>query len=333
MERITTSRVPWLLALLSIAVLTSPRLLAQDDELRGKMSMSVYVSLVGRGSGALGVNGAELRLSMEQQLHDMGITVLPHGNPPNFPVLVLTVDQDLFELVTTVTQPNTGNSGTLRQPVVSYSMKIELRQLAPGRTIAMRPIEDVAIWSKSVAEQKVMGTASWRITGEALDLATQFVTAWQRANPGTHPATADKPLPVVNVSALKTSASGPGQALYSEGNCPTRAAGGCVVDVGRSVIDSIEAVPNAQFEMVAKQLGDLQKRGQKVITCVYGPSNAQAKTGFVTYHFWYQSAPPDILRLLTSAFPHPFMNLGRVAVNGCPSTRDAADEIQTSRFN
>jgi hypothetical protein len=219
------------------------------------------------------------------------------------------------------------------QPVVGYSMKIELRQLAPGRTIAMRPIEDVAIWSKSVGAQQVMGTASWRIPGEALDLATQFVNAWQRANPGTHPPTADKPMPVVNVSALPATASGPGQSLYSGGNCPTRAAGGCVDTVSRGLIDSVEAVPNAQFDMVAKQLDTLRQRGQKVITCTYGPINAQAGTGFVTFNFWYQSAPPDILKLLTSAFPHPFMNLGRVAVNGCPSTRDAADEIQTSRFN
>src|SRR5215212_9947485 len=105
----------------------------------------------------------------------------------------------------------------------------------------MRPIEDVAIWSKSVVAPQVMGTAAWRIPGEALKRATQFVNAWQRANPGTHVPTADQPMPVVNVSALKASASGPSQSLYAEGGCPTRAAGGCVVEVGRGVIGSIEA--------------------------------------------------------------------------------------------
>jgi len=333
MKAITTSRPAWVLVLLSLVVLTAPRAFAQDDALRAKMSMSVYVSMSGKSSGGLGVNGAELRMSMEQQLHDMGITVLPHGDPPNFPVLVLTVETDMSELVTTVTRPGTGNSTTSRQPMVEFSMKIELRQLAPGRTIAMRPIEDVAVWSRSVPTQRVFGTTSWQIPGEALNLASQFVTAWQRANPGTHPPTADKPMPVVNVSALPASAAGPGQSLYADVTCPTRAAGGCVQTVFRGVIDSIEAVPNALHDMAGKQLEDQQKRGQKVITCVYGPSNAQAKTGFVTFNFWYQSVPPDILKLLTSAFPHPFMNLGRVAVNGCPSTRDAADEIQTARFN
>ena len=52
--------------------------------------MSVYVSLL--GETGYGVNGAELRLSLEQQLHEIGINVLPHGNPPNFPVLNLTVN-------------------------------------------------------------------------------------------------------------------------------------------------------------------------------------------------------------------------------------------------
>ena len=73
--------------------------------------------------------------------------------------------------------------------------------------------------------------------------------------------------------------------------------------------------------MVMKQLADLQQRGQKVIACVYGPINTQARTGYVTFHYWYQSAPPEILKMLTSAFPHPFMNLGRVAVTACPATK------------
>ena len=61
---------------------------AQNEALRGKMAMSVYVSVYGDNE----INSAEFRLSLEQQLHDMGITVLPHGDPPNFPVLNLTIN-------------------------------------------------------------------------------------------------------------------------------------------------------------------------------------------------------------------------------------------------
>jgi hypothetical protein len=75
------------------------------------------------------------------------------------------------------------------------------------------------------------------------------------------------------------------------------------------------------------------QRGQKVIICTYGPANVQAKTGYVTFNYWYQSAPADILKMLTSAFPHPFMPLGRVAVSACPATKAAANVVYASRFN
>ena len=58
------------------------------------------------------------------------------------------------------------------------------------------------------------------------------------------------------------------QSLYSGGNCPDPAGGGCVSTISRGVIDSVQGVPNAHREMVKKQLADLQQRGQKVITCV-----------------------------------------------------------------
>ena len=46
------------------------------------------------------------------------------------------------------------------------------------------------------------------------------------------------------------------------------------------------------------------------ITCYYGPINVQADTGFV-----------------------PFMNLGRVAVAACPSSKALASAINATRFN
>ena len=64
-----------------------------------------------------------------------------------------------------------------------------------------------------------------------------------------------------------------------------------------------------------------------------GPVNLETNRGFAVFHFWYQSAPPDILKLLTSAWPHPFMELGRVAVSACPVTRALASQIKGSRFN
>ena len=106
-----------------------------------------------------------------------------------------------------------------------------------------------------------------------------------------------------------------------------------MVALSRGVIGSVEGMPNSQRPMVIQQIEDLKKRNQQVITCEYGPSNLQTNQGFAVFNFWYQAAPPDILKLLTSAWPHPFMELGRVAVPACPATRALASEIKGSRFN
>jgi hypothetical protein len=37
--------------------------------------------------------------------------------------------------------------------------------------------------------------------------------------------------------------------------------------------------------------------------------------------------------MLTSAFPHPFMPLGRVAVSAWPATKALANVVFASRFN
>ena len=106
-----------------------------------------------------------------------------------------------------------------------------------------------------------------------------------------------------------------------------------MVELSRGVIGSVEGMPNSQRPMVIQQIEDLKKRGQKVITCEYGPNNLQTNRGFAVFHFWYQAAPPDILKILTSAYQHPFMELGRVAVPACPTTRALASQIKGSRFN
>jgi len=322
------SRTFWFVAMLSIAMVASPApALAQNEALRGKTAMSVYVSIYGIND----LNPAEFRLSLEQQLHDMGITVLPHADPPNFPVLNLTINVSALTQRTTIVYSD-GRVETSNLPLLAYTSRLELRQLAPGRTAAMRPIEDVVIWSKATDPQTTATTA-WKIPRDAMDLAIQFVNAWQQVNGSNHPPTADKPMPLPNPNAPSPATSEAGQSLYADGNCQTKAGGGCVNAIGPIVTDSFNGVPNAHEEMVRKQLADLQQRGQKVITCVYGPSDTQAKTGYVTFHYWYQSAPPDILKMLISAFPHPFMNLGRVAVTACPATKALASVINANRFN
>jgi hypothetical protein len=315
-------------AMIASVLLASPAHAQNNEALRGKMAMSVYVSIYGDNE----INPAEFRLSLEQQLHDMGITVLPHGIPPNFPVLNLTINVST-NIVRTTNIYSDGSTTTFDHPISAYSSRLELRQLAPGKTAAMRPIEDVAIWSTETEENTIASSAAWRIPGDALDLAINFVKAWQSVNGSNHPPTTDKPMPLPNPNAPSPPSSEGGQSLYSDGNCPTKSGGGCVNTISQGVTDSFNGVPNAHENMVRKQLTDLQQRGQKVITCTYGPINTQARTGYVTFNYWYQSAPSDILKMLTSAFPHPFMPLGRVAVNACPATKALANVVYASRFN
>jgi hypothetical protein len=307
---------------------------AQDEALRGKTAMSAYVSLL--GETGYGVNGAELRLSLEQQLHEMGIDVLPHANPPNYPVLNLTVNARVWDerRVVQTRRPNgVIDTSEAMVKMITYTSKIELRQLAPGRTIAMRPIEDVAIWTKAADEKTGRLVDAWRIPGEALDVAIEFINAWRRINGSNRPATADRPMSPPNQNASTPASSEPDLPLYSRGGCEVRAGGGCVTPVFRGVIDSVEAVPNSQRPMVLQQIEDLNKRGQKVITCEYGPANPRTGLGFAVYHFWYQAAPPDVLKLLISAFPHPFMEQGRVAVTTCPASKALADVVWIGRYN
>ena len=323
-----TSRIRILIALLAISTAGAVALVsAQDEALRGKTAMSVYVSVYGDNE----IYSPGIRLALEQQLHDIGITVLPHGDPPNYPVLNLTIKVETREVNRTLS-----NNRIQRVKVVDYTNKLELRQLAPGKTREMRPIEDVAIWTKADPTKTIGPIDTWSIAGESLDLAIGFVNAWVRIN-GPHPATPDRPMPIANPNAPSPPSDEPGQPLRPSSDqvdkCETRAGGGCVVALSRGVIGSVEGMPNSQRPMIIQQIEDLKKRNQLVITCEYGPSNLQTNRGFAVFNFWYQSAPPDILQLLTSAWPHPFMELGRVAVSACPATRALASQIKGSRFN
>ena len=179
----------------------------------------------------------------------------------------------------------------------------------------------MAIWKETVGGT-VVPIRGWEIGDDALKLAIGFVQAWRAIN-GDHPPTSDKPNPPSPPTAAATASSEPDQALYKA----TKNV------VFRGVVGSVYDVPESQRAIVEQQLNDLAARKQLVISCAYGPSNPQTQLGFVTYNFWYPSAPDDILKLLTSTFSHPFMEEGRAAVTACPATRAMAKEKYQGRMN
>lgn len=305
---------------------THPASAQSDEAIRGKTAMSVYVSVTGDSE----IYAAGIRLSIEQQLHEIGITVLPHADPPNFPVLNLTIGVETQDAQVTELQ-NGSPVKSYQQKYLRSGSRLELRQLAAGQTREMRPIKDEAIWTLAGKTEDVGLIDSWKIGLDALDLVIVFVHKWIAVN-GRRAATTDVPMATPNPSTPFPPSSEPGQALHQP-SCPRKEGGGCVVAVSLGVTGSVYSVPASQRDMVTQQIESQKNRNQMVITCEYGPANPQAGTGFVTFHFWYQSAPPDILRLLTSTYPHPFMELGRVAVAACPATKALASQINASRFN
>jgi hypothetical protein len=288
--------------------LTGP---ADKEALRGKMAMSVYVSAYGDTE----IPAAEMRLSLEQQLHALGITVLRHGDPPNFPVLNLVIREE---------QPD--------ERTVTYTCSIELRQLAPGTTPATRPINDVAIWKLSTAKKAVATAFAWNSADDALQLAALFAGAWREVN-GYHKPTSENPMQSVSPGA---SSSEPGPPLHRSQTCSTKDGkkdGGCVDVVGLAFVGNIYDVSEIQRAMVQKELKDLQTTGQLLITCEYGPTHPETGLGFFVYRFWYKSAPVNILQLLTSAYSHPLLDLGRVFVEACPATKAVADDVYRKRMS
>jgi hypothetical protein len=308
---------------LMVYVLLGSAAFAQDDALRGKTAMSVYVNIEGDKE----ISAAELRLSIEEQLHHIGITVLPHGDPPNYPVLLLTIDvksEQHGETRPATVPGRFPRTETQSVTITShpYTLTVELKQLAPGQTPQMRPIRDVTIWKKTTSAT-TSALMAWVIGDEALELTIDFVDAWLKVN-GRHPPTPDKlsRAPAAG-TAPAPAASGPGQALHgSEANV-----------ISRGVIGSLYDVPDSQRDMVEQQVKDLIAKGQKVINCEYGPSNPQTQMGYATFNFWYQTAPANILKLLTSTYRHPLMEEGRVAVSACPATRALAENLYRNRFN
>jgi hypothetical protein len=306
----------YVIAAASLMILSAAKARAQDDAvLRGKTAMSAYVSVYGSSE----IYAVGIRLALEQALHDMGITVLPHGSPPNFPVLNLTMRMEVDD-----------------ERVVTATNKIELRQLAPGQTREMRPIKDVAIWTLEDKPRRLSQIDTWIVPQDALELAKQFAARWAKANPGRRAPTPDAPMPVANPNATPPPSDEPGQSLHRPADgCrgATAAGGGCIQPLSQAVTLPVNALGASQMPAAVKEIERLKNEGAMVITCEYGPTNPQSNTGFATFHFWYQKVPADILKVLISAFPHPLMDLGRVAVPSCPATRALASVIHASRFN
>jgi len=300
-------------------------LLADDSALRGKMSMSAYVSVYGI-SGE--VTGGELRLSLEKQLLHLGINVLPHGDPPNYPVLNLKIDAKINTETHTDTSRMERGRIVRGSGIASTSVTVDYTD-----TIELHEAGNVVVWSKTTGPQRIDALASWTIPDKALGLAIDFAKAWRAVN-GRHPAVSDKTPQRLSLAAVAGQAGVPLSAPVGE--CDNRTAGGCVWPVSFGSVAGTKGqsdIPGPQRDMVLGEIERLGKAGRQVIHCLYGPANRQDNTGFATFHFWFKSVPPDILDLLTSSYNHPLMVEGRVAVDTCPATKTQADYIYSHRLN
>jgi hypothetical protein len=296
---------------------------AQNAVLRGQTAMSAYVSVYDTSD----VNAAELRLSIEQQFRELGITVLGHTAPPSFPVFNLVIrDTSTSRTATQKTYDPTMPRGfrdgtrTVTIPTVTYDVSAELRRLAPGTTTATRPIRDEAIWKiSSNGEAGQIGSVA--IADEALKLVIGFVNAWASVNPGLAP-TVFKPKPPI-VPGPPPETNHPEIVLLHESVQP----------LSQGATDSVFDVHESQRAMVQKQITDLAAAGQKVLTCQYGPQNARTPEGFKDYSFWYPAPPARVLKDMLSTYAHPFMRLGLISVTKCPPTAAGAEQIFRQRFN
>ncbi len=296
---------------------------ADNTPLRGQTAMSAYVSVYGTGE----VNAAELRLSIEEQLRELGINVLPHTAPPGFPVFNLTIKDTTNSRVVTSTgrdysKPVGQQDRTTSQTVytVSFEISAELRRLVPGTTTANNPIRDEPVW-KITESGEAGAVASLAIADEALKLAIHFADAWASVNP-PRPPIAFKPRPPI-VPGPPPSSNHPDIVLLHE----------TVRPLFKGAVGSVYDVHESQREMVEKQLSDLAAAGQKVVVCQYGPQHTQSTEGFTDYSFWYPAPPPDVLKYTLSTYGHPFMKLGLISVTKCPSAAAGAEQLFRQRFN
>jgi hypothetical protein len=296
---------------------------ADNTPLRGQTAMSAYVSVYGTSE----INSSEIRLSVEEQLRQLGINVLPHTAPPGYPVFNLTIKNTAKSENRTYTTTDrsrpVGQQDQTKSAVVTtvvYEISAELRRLVPGTTTANDPIRDEAIW-KIATSGEVGQVVSVAIADEALKLAIVFADAWASANP-QRPPVAFKPKPPV-VPGPPPPSNHPDIVLLHE---TTR-------EIFRGAVNSVYDVHESQRDMVEKQLSDLASAGQKVLVCQYGPRQTQSTKDFTDYNFWYLSPPPDVMKYMLSTYGHPFMKLGLISITKCPSAAAGAEQLFRQRFN
>ncbi len=306
------------ISLAGLMVISAAGLFADDSALRGRTAMSAYASVYGVTKE---VDAVAVRLALERQLHELGITVLPHGDPPNYPVLNLKIDAKQLQ------RDDTVRSG----PIGSPERRVQILEVMYTNTIELRDRGDTLVWSKSAGTKTVSNVMAWTIGDEALQLAIGFAQTWRAVN-GVHPPTPENP--TVRI-APPPADSNPGAPLHANqiGACEKRTAGGCVTPVSFGVVGELYDLASSQRGLVQKQFAELRAAGQEVLTCEYGPTNRQTNRGFYVYKFWYKVVPRNILELLTSTYNNPLMELGRVAVDNCPANQTQADNIYAQRLN
>lgn len=91
----------------------------------------------------------------------------------------------------------------------------------------------------------------------------------------------------------------------------------------------VQAINPARFmtpsgSAAEKQVREIAGAGQKLISCIYGPSHPDG-TGFSTLEFWYKAPPPDIKAMLGGADKHPLRRLGTRALTDCPENLALAE--------
>jgi hypothetical protein len=82
----------------------------------------------------------------------------------------------------------------------------------------------------------------------------------------------------------------------------------------------------AERDLVTRQLNVLIANKQQILECNYGTE----ATGFVSFEFWYRTAPAGIHEMLRTlpGNSHPFWLLGVDGLQSCPATRELARDAR-----
>jgi hypothetical protein len=255
------------------------------ESLRGKTSMSIYISI----EGIRDIPETVFRSDIAEELTKAGITILPQSDPPKFPLVRLKVDAILGRLC--------GST-----PFSIYTLDVEFRELFRVSSTGPPKFVRATTWSNHTYGA-IPAIRALEIRSDARKLVRTFTETYLSVNSSSPPAASAGPAPeVANSTSARPLASSKVNTLYL------------------GVVGSLFDVPANKRELARSQIEELMKAGQKVITCSYG----DPKNGYNGYDFWYPSAPPNVAALIDSAPNHPLSQLGFAAVDRCPATGEAA---------